>query len=142
MRRGFTLVEMVMVLLIAGVAVSLALPRFGGLLDAIAADAAARDVTTALAVTRNAAVMWATRARLSISQDSLKIDRLEDGVWRPYARWAGASSRGATLQVTNPEVIFGPTGVGWGAANTTVVLKRGLHVATVVMSRLGRVRRE
>src|SRR5690348_916151 len=142
MRRGISLVEILMVLFIGGLCAGLALPRFAGWLDAIATDAAARDVTTALAVTRNAAVMWGTRARLRIAPDSLRIDRFEDDEWRPFARWAGAASRGATLEVSNPEVTFGPTGVGRGAANTTVVVKKGTHSATVVMSRLGRVRRE
>ena len=43
MRQGFSLVELVLVLLIAGFVLALSLPRFGGTLDHIAADAAARD---------------------------------------------------------------------------------------------------
>ena len=139
--RGFTLVELLVVLLILAVAASLSVPRLGSALDRIATDAAARDVTTALATARAAAVLQGTRARLRISVDSLRVDREGAQGWEPYARWPGPAASGVGLQVSNPEIVFGPLGLGWGLANTRVELRRGSQIETITTSRLGRVRR-
>lgn len=139
--RGFTLVELLVVLVILAVAVSLGVPRVGSALDRIATDGAARDITTALATTRAAAVLQGTRARLRIAADSLRVDREGALGWEPYARWPGPSASGVSLQVSNPEIVFGPLGLGWGLANTRVELRRGSQTETITTSRLGRVRR-
>ena len=143
MRRegGFSLIELAVVLVVVALILATGLPRFGRLLDWIAADAAARDVTTAFAVSRAEAVMQATRSRVVIGADSLRIDRWEGDSWAPYLRWPGPASRGVTLQVSNPEVVFSPLGMGWGASNTKVVLQRGSQIETITTSRVGRVKR-
>jgi prepilin-type N-terminal cleavage/methylation domain-containing protein len=139
--RGFSLVELLVVLMILSVVVALATPRVGPALDRIATDGAARDVTTAIAVTRAAAVLQGTRARLRIAPDSLRVDRESALGWEPVARWPGPAAAGVSLQVTNPEIVFGPLGLGWGLANTRVELRRGSQIETITTSRLGRVRR-
>ncbi len=141
MRRGFTVVELVVVLAMVALLTTFALARLVPLLDWIAADGAARDVTTALAVTRTAAVLRGARARLRIATDSLRIDCEGPAGWEPYARWAGPSSAGVSLTVSNPEVVFSPLGVAWGLGNTRIVLRRGSQIETITTSRLGRVRR-
>src|SRR2546430_11305740 len=75
MRRGFSLAELAVVLAALGVIIALALPRWQELLDWVAVDRTAVEVSTALAVTRSAAVLGSTRARLLIADDSLRIDR-------------------------------------------------------------------
>jgi prepilin-type N-terminal cleavage/methylation domain-containing protein len=77
MRRGFSLAELAVMLAILGVITALVLPRWKDLLDWVAVDRSAVEVSTALAVTRNAAVLGNTRARLLIADDSLRIDRWE-----------------------------------------------------------------
>jgi len=141
MRRGFTLLELVVVLAIVAVLTTFAVSRLIPLVDWIAADGAARDVTSALAVTRTAAVLRGTRARLRIAPDSLRVDREGPAGWEPYARWAGPASAGVTLTVSNPEVVFSPLGIAWGLSNTRIVLSRGSQIETITTSRLGRVRR-
>jgi prepilin-type N-terminal cleavage/methylation domain-containing protein len=139
--RGFTLIELVVVLTVLTVVVALGAPRLGPAFDRIATDGAARDVTTAIAVARAAAVLRGTRARLRIGADSLRVDREGPLGWEPYARWPGPSAVGVSLEVTNPEIVFGPLGLGWGPANTRVQLRRGSQLETVTTSRLGRVKR-
>lgn len=139
--RGFTLVELLLVLVIMAVVLSLGVPRLGSALDRIATDGAARDVTTALAAARAAAVLQGTRARLRIAADSLRVDREGAHGWEPYARWPGPAAAGVALQVSNPEIVFGPLGLGWGLANTRVELRRGSQIETITTSRLGRVKR-
>jgi prepilin-type N-terminal cleavage/methylation domain-containing protein len=141
MPRGFTLTELAVALTMAALLLAIGLPRLSGVLDWVAADRAAREVTTALAVARAAAVMRGTRTRVTIAADTLRIERWEGADWRPYQRWPGPITEGVTLEVSNPEVVFGPTGMGWGASNTRVVLRRGSHTETITTSRLGRVKR-
>lgn len=137
---GFTVLELMVVICIAGILVTFWLPRAARLMDWIATDRSVHDITTAIAVTRHSAVQQATRARLTLSADSLRIDRLQATGWEPYWRSPGPVSHGVTLQVSNPVVVFGPNGMGWGASNTTIKLSRGSHVETITMSRVGRVK--
>jgi type II secretory pathway pseudopilin PulG len=140
-RRGASLAELTLVLAIVAAVTTLGLPRLGGLLDWIAVDAAARDVGTAIAVARSAAIMRGARARAVIAADSLRLDRWDGAAWRPLERWPGPGARGVALEVSNPVVAFDPIGIGWGAANTRVVLRRGAKTATLTVSRVGRVKR-
>ena len=141
MRRGFSLAELAVVLALLGVITALVLPRWTEMLDWVAVDRAAVQVSTALAVTRSAAVWGRTRARLLIAGDSLRLDRWESGAWQPYARWPGPAERGVTLEVSNPAIVFLPVGLAWGLSNTRVTLERGGRRAVVTVSRVGRVKR-
>lgn len=141
MTKGFSLAELCVTLVIIGLLSAFGLPRLAGMLDWIATDHAAREVTTALAVGRHGAVLQATRARVTISGDTLRIDRMGPTGWEPWRRRPGPTSVGVALEVSNPVVVFGPTGMGWGVSNTTVVLRRGSQVETITMSRVGRVKR-
>ena len=141
MRRGFSLAELVVVLAILAVVTAVTLPRLGGLFDSIAVDAAARDVTTALAVARNLAIAQSARSRLVIAADTLRIDRWQGGSWGAVLRWPGPFQHGVALEVSNPTVVFDPIGVGWGVSNTKVVLRRGSRSETFTVSRIGRVKR-
>jgi prepilin-type N-terminal cleavage/methylation domain-containing protein len=140
-RRGFTVVELIVVLVVIGVTLTLALPRLQDTLDRIAVERSAADLSVALGAARNAAVMWGTRARLVIAADSLRIDRWADSGWAMHRLWPGPADHAVTLEVSNAQVVFGPTGMGWGGSNTKVVLRRGSHSATLTTSRLGRVKR-
>jgi prepilin-type N-terminal cleavage/methylation domain-containing protein len=141
MRKGFSLTEVTIVLLVIGLLLGIGLPRLRPALDRIAADRAAVEITTALAVGRAAAVSWGTQARVRIVADTLRIDRLEGDEWVPRWRRPGPADLGVELEVSNDEVVFGPTGLGWGASNTKIVLRRGSQVETITTSRLGRVKR-
>ena len=141
MSKGFTLLELMVVLLIVAVLLAFWLPRAERLIDWLETERAVRDVTTALAVGRNGAVLHSTRARIEFAPDSLRIDRLESGAWRPWWRLPGPSSHGVTLEVSNPIVTFGPTGMAWGVSNTRIVLRRGSQAETITTSRVGRVKR-
>jgi len=142
MRRGHTLLELVLVLVVTGLCVALTVPVLGDFLDWVAADGAAGDVAIALAVARQGAVGRGVLSRLRIAPESLVIDLKDDtGGWVPWRRFPGPATRGVGLDVSNPEVVFSPLGLGWGASNTTVTLTRGGREARVTTSRVGRVKR-
>jgi type II secretory pathway pseudopilin PulG len=141
MRKGFSLTEVTILLVVVSLLLSVGLPRLRPALDRMAVNRAAVEITTALAVARAAAVSWATRARVRVAADTLRIDRLEGDEWVPRWRRPGPADLGVQLEVSNDEVVFGPTGLGWGASNTKIVLRRGSQVETITTSRLGRVKR-
>jgi len=141
MRRGFSLAELAAVLAIVSVLAAAALPRARAWLDWAAVDRAAVEITTALALARHAAVMGGSRAHLLIAADSLRLDRWGAGAWQPYTRWAGPAHHGVAVELSNPEVVFIPTGMAWGLSNSRIVLRRGTKIAILTVSRVGRVKR-
>lgn len=141
MRRGITLAELMVVVAIVAIVMAVTIPRMAALRDWIAVNTAAQDVTTALAVAQNAAVMHGTRTRAVIAVDSLRIDRWQGDTWGDLLRWPGPGERGVTLEVSNPVVVFDAIGLAWGLSNTKVVLRRGTRSETITISRLGRVKR-
>ena len=141
MRRGYSFVELAVALAVVGLVTTITLPSLGRLLDGIAVERAAAELTTALAITRNTAVMGARRARLSVAPDSLRLDVWNGDAWEALKRWAGPVQLGVTATVSNPAIAFSPLGVGWGASNTRIVLERGMAGATITASRAGRIKR-
>jgi hypothetical protein len=49
-------------------------------------------------------------------------------------------AHGVTLETTRPSITYAPTGLGYGAANLSLIVRRNRVVDTVLVSRLGRVR--
>src|SRR2546425_11103168 len=114
MRRGFSLLELIVTLAAAAVVTAITLPRLGGVLDWLAVDAEAAKVTTGLAVTRHVAILRGTRARLVVAVDSLRIDRWDGRTWTPLVRWVGPGDAGARVEGSNPEAGVGATRIGGG----------------------------
>ena len=109
-------------------------------LELVGSTESVQEASTALAGGHLEAVLHATRARLTISADTLRIDRLEGAGWEPWWRRPGPASHGVLLQVSNPIVVFGPNGMAWGASNTTIIVRRGSQAETITVSRVGRVK--
>ena len=141
MQKGHTLLELMVVLAVVGICLAVVTPLATDVLDWIAADGAAHDVTVALAVARQEAVADGRATRVRISPDSLVVEVRDTGGWVPFRRFPGPAARGVTLEVSNPEVVFSSIGAGWGASNTSVTLVRGKRQERITTSRVGRVKR-
>ena len=141
MRRGFSLIELAVTIAVMGAVTVATLPALKDWLSWVAVEAASADITTALAVARSAAIANGFRSRVVLAADSLRIDRWTGSSWEPYLRWTGPSELGVDLTVSNPEVVFGPTGTGWGPSNTEAVLRSRSRHARITVSRVGRVKR-
>lgn len=139
--RGVTLAELVLLLAFLGVLLAVAAPRVGSALDRAAVEAAAADIVSAHWSARSLAVRAARRVALDVSSDTIAILIVTaggDSLWRARP---GPVGRGVSLTASRRVVVFGPTGLGWGLANTTLRLSRGGAEAELVTSRLGRLRR-
>ena len=139
MRRGTTLIEAALVLAMVGVICGIAVPRFADYRDQIEVDAATSDIVSLLSTARHAAVRRNTVTAVSFDTAT--------GVVTVFARRDTIERRplfaahGVHIAASRDSIAYSANGMGYGAANTRVVLTRGVHADTLTVSRLGRVKR-
>lgn len=140
MRRGFSLAELVMVLAVIGAMLGIAAPRLWGWRDAWAVERATREVMQFYDAARFRAIARSQRVRCAFATDSLRA--VAEGVVDTAAfTRPGPARYGVTLVASRAVLRIGPTGLGWGAANTKLVLRRGVAAESLTTSRLGRLKR-
>jgi len=139
MTRGFTLIEIVVVVLLCGMLVGVATPRLGRWMDRLAAEQAAAEIASFYQRARFTAVFRSTRVRLEFAEDSLR-GVLEGVTDSTFLVVPGPAHRGVRLEVSRAVIRIHPNGIGWGAANTKLVLRRGAAEETLTTSRLGRLK--
>jgi Tfp pilus assembly protein FimT len=137
-RRGATIAELVITLAVLGVLTSIAVPRAAALVDRFSVKGATQDVVLALAAARAAASQRGAYASFVADPRTGRLRVVSGG--ETLLERDVLHTRGVRLEASRESVTFAPGGLGWGAANTTVVVSRGTRSDTVVMSRLGRVR--
>lgn len=140
MRSGFTLYELVVVATVMGLITAIGLPKMARWLDRIAVSRAADDLATFYNRGRLAAVFQTRRVRMEFGADTLKavFEGEQDSV---FLSIAGPERHGATLEASRSVIRIHPTGYGWGAANTKLVVRRGEVAESLTTSRLGRLKR-
>lgn len=127
-------------LCVMGIVYALAWPRVAASLDRIAVERAASELASFYDAGRYVAIMRSSRVRLEFEVDSLRavVERGLDSV--AFVR-PGPGSHGATLRASRDVIRIGPTGIGYGAANTKLVVWRGAAAESLTTSRLGRLKR-
>jgi prepilin-type N-terminal cleavage/methylation domain-containing protein len=138
-RRGATLVELVVVLTIIGVLLGIAVRRAQASGDRYATRAAARDVALLLSAARQVAATSADGAAVMLDDEAASVRLVVGG--DTVRTLALAARHGVTLRATRDSLAYDARGLGHGAANLSMVLARRAAAETVVVSRLGRVRR-
>jgi type II secretory pathway pseudopilin PulG len=139
MRPGTTLIEIGVTISILGLMASLTFPRFAAYRDRVAVEAATSSTLSLLATARHAALRRATLTAVrfdtagAIISVVAGIDTIE---LRPLGE-----VHGVTFSTTRDSIAFAPSGLGFGAANTQIIVRRGVAADTVAVSRLGRARR-
>lgn len=138
MRRGATLPELILACTILAIAASLGLPRAAYVLDGLRVRQAAHEVSGAVALTRAAAIRRGERTRLVVDRvdGAIRVEAGPDTLWR---RDLSRLHR-VQLHATRDTVTFAPNGLGFGVANSTIVVSLGQRAESVVVSRLGRAR--
>lgn len=138
MRGGFSLIELVLALAVAGLLVLIAVPRLSGALDQIEVDAAASQVVGAHQRARMMAIARGQVLTLVIDSAELAIASRVDET--PLWLQHGPAAAGVALTGSARRFTFAPTGVTLGLSNASLILSRGASQRTVLVSRLGRVR--
>lgn len=139
MRRGATLPELLVVATILGVLATLATIRTAALRDRMSVRAAATEAVSTFALARRWSLSRAARTAVVVdtSGGTLVVRSFADTIAR---RRLGAS-HGVALAATRDSMAYAPNGLGYGASNLSLILRRGAAAETILVSRLGRVRR-
>lgn len=142
MTRGYTLLETLLALVIAGLAATMSLPAWHGLHDSYTVRAAAAMIASAHQRARIRAVLEGGSTELEVRADSLLLRVLPGGGQVPRLVWSGPgpATSGVSFQSPPRTIAFAPTGVTTGFANATFVVSKGAARRQVVISRMGRVR--
>ena len=127
------------VVVIIGILGSIATVRASSLRDRMNVRAAVGETVAAFALARRWSVTRASRTAMMIDTANARL------IVKSYAdtvtdRQLGRS-HGVAITATRDSMAYAPNGLGYGAANLTIVIRRGRVADTVVVSRLGRVRR-
>jgi prepilin-type N-terminal cleavage/methylation domain-containing protein len=139
MRRGTTVPELIVVLTVVGTLLAIALARTGAVRDHVSVRAAATEAVATFALARRWSLSRASRTAITFdtAAATLIVRSYTDTITR-RSLW---SSHGVTLSASRDSMAYAPNGLGYGASNLTLVIRRGAAAETVVVSRLGRVRR-
>lgn len=138
-RAGMTLVELLVVLALVGIVAAIAIPRGARLRDGAAVRAAALDAEQAFALARAEAVGWRSAVAVRIDTAAARLE-LRRGADLLLVRALGDAYH-VRLSATRDSLAYDARGLGRGAANLTLVVRRGSVAESLVVSRLGRLRR-
>jgi prepilin-type N-terminal cleavage/methylation domain-containing protein len=140
MRRGYTLIEISIALTLLALLLLIAYPVTDRWRDRWAVRRASLEVAAFYHTARHAALLRATRVAVSFAPDTLRAvyEGLTDSA---FISRTGPAEYGVSLTASTPLIRIGPNGVGYGAANSKVVLSRGMAAESLTTSRLGRLRR-
>ncbi len=137
-RGGFTLIELVLVLVIMGLTSLVGIRQLQHYLDRIATRDASRSAGGFIARARDEAIALHTPVSVRVDTAGDLLELRARGT--AFSRAALGDIHGVTLTTTRDSITFDVRGLGYGAANLTLVARRGQSADTVTVSRLGRVR--
>jgi Tfp pilus assembly protein FimT len=137
-RPALTLLELVIVLMIIGLLSIIAVREVGHYLDRIAARSAVAEAAEVIQQARDEALARHAVVSVKIDTESGELTLRERG--RALAVHALTHAHRVALTSTRDSLAFDVRGLGYGASNLTLVVKRGHAAETLVVSRLGRVR--
>ena len=132
------MLEITITLCIIAVLTAITMPQAANLLDRIQVRGAVLDIASVFGGARHLAIARSTPATVEIDTvaRTLYVSVAADTV---RTRDVG-SEHGVDISASRVRMSYSATGVGYGAANLSVVVRRRSAVDTVFVSRLGRVR--
>ena len=138
MRQAFTIIELTVTLCILSILSAIAIPWAGKVLDRVKVRGAAVEIESLFSAARHIAIARAAQATVEIDPvaQSINVSVGSDTVRK---RMIGAA-HDVQLSASRVRMSYSATGMGYGAANLSVVVRRNSAVDTVFVSRLGRVR--
>jgi len=137
-RGGVTLVELCLVLTLVGILASIASRQVTRYLDRAATRTAVAEAATVVLRARDEALAQRTPVSVRFDTVSAALELSARGI--VLSRAALGHAHGVTLSTTRDTLSYDVRGLGYGAANLTMVARRGAAAESLVVSRLGRVR--
>ena len=137
-RSGLTLVELCLVVAVIGLTTAIAVRQLGLYLDRSAARAAVVEAGAFVARARDDAVSLRRPASIRFDTVGDALELRMGGAM--LARAALGSAHGVSLAANRDSIAYDVRGLGYGAANVTLVARRGRVADSLVVSRLGRIR--
>jgi Tfp pilus assembly protein FimT len=137
-RLAFTVPEIVVVLLLAGLLMALAVPRFSAMRDSASVRAAMADLGADFSMARQSAVTRRTTVAVVIDTAAGTV-QLRSAA-RTMSTHPLGMMYGIVLGSNRDSAVYDSRGLGYGISNLTVTVRRGAIVDTLTMSRMGRVR--
>ena len=138
MRHAFTIVEIIVTICILGVLSAIAMPSVGKLLDRVHVRGAVLEIESLFSGARHIAIARS-------AQTTVEIDTVNQAIYVSVGvdtlrKSEIGKDHGVKLSATRVRMSYSPTGMGYGAANLSVFVRRSSSVDTVFVSRLGRLR--
>ena len=137
-RRAFTVIELTVTVCILCVLSAIAMPLAGKLLDRVRVRGAVVEIQSLFSAARHIAIARSSQATVEVDTVAQTI-YVTVGVDTLRKRDIGAE-HGVRLSTTRERMSYSATGIGYGAANLSVAVRRNDSVDTVFVSRLGRLR--
>ena len=138
-RRGTTVVELIVAMIVLASLAAIALPRFHSTADRFAVRVAVQEARSLFAFARRAAITQ--RSMVGVITDTTVGAIIVRSGGIELARRSLRERYGVHLTATRDSMSYDPRGLGYGAANLTIVARRGQGAETLFVSRLGRTRR-
>ncbi len=124
---------------ISAILATITLPRAGRFIDGIEVRGASTEAVSMFSLARHYAIAHAAQTTLDIDPATRTLSIQSSGQIIE-TRDLGAA-HGVNIGTNRTSITYSPIGLGYGAANFTMILERGRSADTIVVSRLGRVRR-
>jgi Tfp pilus assembly protein FimT len=137
-RPAFTLAELALVLVIAALLSLVGIRQLRLYLDQLATRHAVTESALLVGRARDEAVARHTAVTLRVDTGAATLTLQARG--EPVALRALGQAHGVRLSTTRDSIAFDARGLGYGAANMTLIVRKSAAANTLVVSRLGRVR--
>jgi len=137
-RRAFTVIELTVTVCILCVLSAIAMPLAGKLLDRVRVRGAVVEIQSLFSAARHIAIARSSQATVELDTVAQTI-YVTVGVDTLRKREIGVE-HGVRLSTTRERMSYSAIGIGYGAANLSVAVRRNDSVDTVFVSRLGRLR--
>jgi len=136
--RGFTVIELLIAMMIAGVLLAISIPHAQHQLDKTVVQSAREDVRATLTFARTLALAGYSRVTIRIDSANGTLRVRQNG--EQVLSRGVSHAHGVELTATRDSLVYDAHGIGRGAANLSVVVRRRAAAETVFVSRMGRIR--